>query len=407
VVRLLFSFQIAWRYLWSKQNKNVVHLITWLSITAIAVVTASLLILLSAFNGLEGKITDVFSTLSPPLLAEPSTGKRIEINPTTLQALKAIPETDCIVRVVEESALASYGQQQRVCRIRGTDSLYFKASGMSNLPWQGEAPVNGLPPGQVAMAEGLAYLLEFESGHSLKSLQLHCPKSGGIDLLNPFREMQPYVQSFFYLQDELNSALIVGRLDDIQELTGAGDRITALYLYPKQGIDEAAWISSIEQILGRAWTLKSREQQHSSIYQILKSEKMAVLIIVGFILLVASFNLASVQTLLAVEKRKDVTLLWALGIDFKQARQLFAWVGAWITLLGSGIGLTLGFLVLGAQIKWGFFPMNALGEPFPIRILMSDLALILTLVLSIGMLVSSWRAATLHFSSASAIHYLK
>ncbi|MFZ9700394.1 MAG: hypothetical protein ACO3AF_04850 [Flavobacteriales bacterium] len=56
MVRLLFSFQIAWRYLWSKQNKNVVHLITWLSITAIAVVTASLLILLSAFNGLEEKL---------------------------------------------------------------------------------------------------------------------------------------------------------------------------------------------------------------------------------------------------------------------------------------------------------------------------------------------------------------
>lgn len=385
----------------------MVHLITWLSISAIAVVTASLVILLSAFNGLEGKITDVFATLSPPLLAEPSTGKRIEISPAALQALRAIPETDCVVRVVEESSLASYGKQQRVCRIRGTDSLYFKASGMTNIPWQGEAPVEGLAPGQIAMAEGLAYLLEFESGHSLKSLQLHCPKSGGIDLLNPFREMQPYVHSFFYLQDELNSTLIIGRLDDIQELTGAGNRITALYLYPKKGSNEDAWISDIEQILGSAWTLKSREQQHSSIYQILKSEKMAVLIIIGFILLVASFNLASVQTLLAVEKRKDVTLLWALGIDFRQARQLFAWVGAWITLLGSAIGLTIGLLVAGAQIKWGFFPMNALGDPFPIRILLSDLGLILALVLSIGMLVSGWRAATLHFSSSSAIHLLK
>lgn len=134
---------------------------------------------------------------------------------------------------------------------------------------------------------------------------------------------------------------------------------------------------------------------------------MAVLIIIAFILLIASFNLASVQTLLAVEKRKDITLLWALGIHFGQARQLFAWVGAWITLIGSGIGLLLGLLVATAQSSWGFFPMNALGDPFPVRILWQDIVLIVSIVISIGMLVSSWRAATLRFSSRSAIQHLK
>lgn len=407
MARLLFSFHIAWRYLWSKQNKNVVHLITWICISAIAVVTAALVILLSAFNGLEGKITDVFATLSPPVIAQPAQGKRLELSPETFQALQAIPGTAYTVRACEESALATYGKQQRVCRIRGVDSTYFLASKMVDLPWQGETPEKGLKTGQVVMAEGLAYLLEFESGHSLKTLQLHCPKSGGIDVLNPFREMQPSVSAFFYLQDELNSALVIGRLDEVQELTGAGNRLTALYLYPKQQVSINAWKSEVQTVLGPKWKLKTREQQHAAVYQILKSEKMAVLIIIGFILLIASFNLASVQTLLAVEKRKDVTLLWALGIHFGQARQLFALVGAWITLIGSGIGLLLGLLVVAAQKSWGFFPMNALGEPFPVQVLWLDIGLIISLVLVIGLLVSSWRAATLRFSSHSAIRYLK
>jgi lipoprotein-releasing system permease protein len=407
VARLLFSFHIAWRYLWSKQNKNVVHIITWICISAIAVVTAALVILLSAFNGLEGKITDVFATLSPPIIAEPTVGKRLELLPNTFQALQAIPGTAHVVRVCEESALATYGKQQRVCRIRGVDASYFEASNMTHLPWQGETPKKGLQAGQVVMAEGLAYLLEFESGHSLKTLQLHCPKSGGIDLLNPFREIQPQVSAFFYLQDELNSALVIGRLDEVQELTGAANRLTAIYIYPNKTVSVNSWKANLQSTLGPQWKLKTREQQHAAVYQILKSEKMAVLIIIGFILLIASFNLASVQTLLAVEKRKDVTLLWALGIHFGQARQLFAWVGAWITLIGSGIGLLLGLTVVFAQKIWGFFPMNALGEPFPVQVLWTDIALIICLVIAIGMLVSSWRAATLRFSSSSAIRYLK
>lgn len=407
MARLLFSFRIAWRYLWSKQNKNAVHLITWISISAIAVVTAALVILLSAFNGLEGKITDVFATLSPTIRVEPAQGKRQELAPKTFQALKNLQHTEYAIRVCEESALATYGKQQRVCRIRGVDSSYFLASGMLDLSWQGDVPKTGLKNGQVVMAEGLAYLLEFESVHSLKVLQLHCPKSGGIDLLNPFREMQPAVSGFFYLQDELNSALVVGRLDEVQELTGAGNRITSLYMYPSHDANFKEWKSEVQATLGPAWKVKTREQQHAAVYQILKSEKMAVLIIIAFILLVASFNLASVQTLLAVEKRKDITLLWALGIHFGQARQLFAWVGAWITLIGSGIGLLLGLLVVTAQSSLGFFPMNALGEPFPVRVLWQDIALIVSLVISIGMLVSSWRAATLRFSSSSAIRYLK
>lgn len=407
MARLLFSFRIAWRYLWSKQNKNAVHLITWICISAIAVVTAALVILLSAFNGLETKITDAFTSVSPPIIAEPAHGKRLELSPFVFLNLQKIPGTQHAIRVCEESALATYGNQQRVCRIRGVDSAYFVASNMLDLDWQGSIPKTGLSKGQVAMAEGLAYLLEFESGHSLKALQLHCPKSGGIDLLNPFREMQPRVSGFFYLQNELNSALVVGRLDEVQELTGAGNRITALYLYPDPDIDFKTWKSEIKAALGPNWKLKTREQQHAAIYQILKSEKMAVLIIIAFILLIASFNLASVQTLLAVEKRKDITLLWALGIHFGQARQLFAWVGAWITLIGSGIGLLLGLLVATAQSSWGFFPMNALGDPFPVRILWQDIVLIVSIVISIGMLVSSWRAATLRFSSRSAIQHLK
>jgi len=407
VARLLFSFRIAWRYLWSKQNKNVVHLITWICISAIAVVTAALVILLSAFNGLEGKITNVFATLSPPIIAEPAKGKRLELNSLAFQMLQKSSGTAQAIRVCEESALATYGKQQRVCRVRGVDSTYFIASGMLSLNWQGQVPKLGLEPGQVVMAEGLAYLLEFESGHSFKSLQLHCPKSGGIDLLNPFREMQAFVPAFFYLQDELNSALIIGRLDEVQELSGANNRITAIYLYPNHSVPFDAWKLNVQATLGATWKLKTREQQHAAVYQILKSEKMAVLIIIGFILLIASFNLASVQTLLAVEKRKDVTLLWALGIHFGQARQLFAWVGAWITLIGSGIGLLLGLAVVYAQKIWGFFPMNALGEPFPVQVLWPDIALIICLVIAIGMLVSSWRAATLRFSSSSAIRYLK
>lgn len=407
MARLIFSFRIAWRYLWSKQNKNVVHIITWICISAIAVVTAALVILLSAFNGLEGKITDVFATLSPPIVAEPAKGKRIELNPMAFQRLQNLPGTSYAIRICEENALATYGKQQRVCRVRGVDSAYFIASGMLNLDWQGEAPKMGLEAGQVVMAEGLAYLLEFESGHSLKTLQLHCPKSGGIDLLNPFREMNPGISGFFYLQDELNSALVIGRLDEIQELSSAGNRITMLYLYSDQTVPFKTWKLNVQSALGPAWKLKTREEQHAAVYQILKSEKMAVLIIIGFILLIASFNLASVQTLLAVEKRKDVTLLWALGIHFGQVRQLFAWVGTWITLIGSGIGLFLGLLVVLAQKNWGFFPMNELGEPFPVKILWLDILLIIGLVILIGLLVSSWRAATLRFSSGTSIQYLK
>src|ERR1700745_1717582 len=83
-------FLFAWRYFKAKKSTNAINIIAWISIVAIVLGTAALILVLSVFNGFEGLVRSLYSSFYPDINISPSSGKVIVVSKEQLQKLKVI-----------------------------------------------------------------------------------------------------------------------------------------------------------------------------------------------------------------------------------------------------------------------------------------------------------------------------
>ncbi len=395
--RFLFSLRLAWRYLVSRKSRNVVHMITGLSLGAIFVVSAALVVILSAFNGLEDKIVASLNVLDPPLLAIPVSGKTAAVSPEQWNQLLALPEVQGVSRILEESVLLMYGSEQMVAVVRGVDEHYLDLFQFSNHMVEGEAALFSRGNPGALMGEALADRLGLRIDDPFTRLQLYAPKSGKVDLFQPFRELVLPPAGVFFIPQEANRNLCLIPLEAAAQLFGKKGEVSALHLVTKPGKSVRKLKPVVAEILGENWMLQDRLEQHEAIHKILRAEKLMVLLIVGFILLIASFNLISVQTLLLVEKQKDLRILWSMGAEWADIRKIFMLLGTLVSALGGFFGVIFGLVIVGLQWWTGWYRLNEV-EAYPVVVKGMDVLVVLTMVMSLGALVSWWRMRNVDLS---------
>jgi lipoprotein-releasing system permease protein len=404
----LFSLRMAWRYLFARKTRNAINIITALSTLAISIVSAALVIILSAFNGLEWKILDALNILDPHILAEPAQGKTAILNDLSEQELKGLKELEGVAKIIEESALLAYGNKQLVAKVRGVQPVYMKMFDLNSWIVEGTGDLNIRGNPRAILGEEIADRLGVRIGDPFARLQAFCPKPGKTDLLNPFREARLEPGGVFFIPHEANKSLVIIPFEIAAQLTGTTNGVNAIHFMLKNEKELPSVRKKIQSILGEEWVLKDRMQQHEAISKILKAEKFMVILIVAFILLIASFNLVSVQTLLIVEKQKDLGTLWSLGLPWPGIKHIFIWLGTLVSALGGISGIGIGVFVVGSQQLTGWFKWNpATGEPYPVILKTPDLLLSFGIVVFIGWLICFWRMKRLSLSGLQAAQRLK
>ncbi len=365
-------------------------MITGLSLGAIFVVSAALVVILSAFNGLEDKIVSSLNVLDPPLLALPASGKTAQVSQEQWTQILDLPQVEGGAQILEESVLLMYGSEQMVAVVRGVDANYLNLFQFSNHMVEGEAALNDRGRPGVLMGEALADRLGLRMDDPFTRVQLYAPKSGKVDLFQPFRELVLPPAGVFFIPQEANRNLCLIPLDAAAQLFGKQGEVSALHLVTRPGISAQKLKPAVADILGEGWLLQDRLEQHEAIHKILRAEKLMVLLIVGFILLIASFNLISVQTLLLVEKQKDLRILWSMGAEWADLRKVFTLLGTLVSALGGFFGVVFGLAVVGLQWFTGWYRLNE-AEPYPVVVKGWDVLVVLAMVMSLGALVSWWR----------------
>ena len=134
-------------------------------------------------------------------------------------------------------------------------------------------------------------------------------------------------------------------------------------------------------------------QQQESSFKIVNMEKWMTFILLGFILIVASFNIISSLSLLIIEKQDNALTLSALGLDRKGLRRVYVWCGVLITAFGATLGIILGTLLsLGQQhfgwVKLAADPSMLSIEAYPVVFNPADLIPVAALTAAIGLITA-------------------
>jgi len=395
-----FPFFIAKRYLFTSKSKNVVNIISYISLFGVSIGTAALVVVLSVFNGFEDLILDMYNSFDPHLKITSSVGKTFKISELESN-LNENNDIENYAFILEEKVLIEHKGKKIISEIKGVDENYHKLVDTDSIIKAGEYFSDKLyrDKNVMVLGAGIAYSLSVDINNMFSQLTVTFPNRNS----KYIKDASDLVSSVFTpigvfsIQSEYDNQYVLIPLNRSQKMLQREGEASSAEINIKDSDNMNQIKTELEQILGEDFVVKSRLEQHEFLYKLLNSEKLAVFLILVFILIIASFNIISSLSMLMIDKQNDIKTFWNLGSSEKQIRNIFFTKGFFGVLLGSFIGIGIGVSFSLLQQHFGFISMqgNFVVSAYPIKLLFSDILTVEFSVLIIGLIASFYPAKIL------------
>ena len=393
-----FPFFIAWRYFFTKNKIGYVHLLTLITQIGIAIGTASLVLVLSVFNGFEDLVLSMYNVFDPHIKVVSSNGKNFN-GQKVKEILLTYDDIDVYSSTLEEKALVEYNGKQHIVTIKGVDSLYSNLTSLDSVIISGDN-INKFKDANVAIVgRGVAYYLSMNIGSVFENLQLYLPKRNAnfINYKNAFSTSSLSPVGIFSIQQEIDTKYILTHISYLQNLIQKENFVSAIEINLLDKSEMLIFQKKIAEKIGNNYKVINQFEQQEFLYKILNTEKLVVFLILIFIVLISAFNIISSLTVLIIEKKNDIKTFLNLGLDHLSLKNVFVIKSMLGVVFGSLIGLVIGFLIAYIQQEFGLIKMGEGGfviDSYPVKILFTDFIFIQLIVLVIGFF-ASWTTAHL------------
>ncbi len=401
-------FFIARRYFLSKRQKNFINIISMLSMVGVAFATAALIIVLSVFNGLEVLLRSLNTAFDPELKIEALKGKSFEVNDQLLSSIQSVPGVKIVTQVIEDYAYIRYHDADMVVTIKGVSGNFLDQHRLDehitegNLRlWQDSIPF-------AIIGRGIRYTLSAEvtdNMHALQVFYIKNYKSGTIDPSKMYSRKNIRPGSVFSIEKNYDENFIFVPLDFARELLDYGNRRTSLEVQT-DGSNLNRVQTALRHTMGKDYSVLTNDEQHKDLYRLMKIEKLFTFLSFALLLLVVSINIFFSLMMLAIDKKKDISILTAMGAPSSLIKRIFLTEGALISCIGATAGLLFGALLCYLQDNVGLVGMgmeNAIVANYPVEMKVSDFLLTSSVIIVISVVLSI-RPAILASRSYSIDH---
>lgn len=323
--------------------------------------TMALIIILSVFNGLEDLLRDLYGSFDPEIKIESVKGKSFELDADLIQKLNEIPGVDQVVFVIEDNAYVKYNKSEMVAVIKGVSANYPNVNRLESKIVEGKLNFwNGNIP-MAVVGQGIQYSLGVSTADDYSTLQVYYPKnlrSKSLNMSNTMTKMNLQVAGVFAIERQFDEKYILVPITFAAELFRYQNKVTSLEVSTSSGSDIIKVQENIKAFLGSGFKVRNEDEQHEIILRTVKIEKLFVFITFIFIIGVSSINIFFALSMLAIDKKKDIGMLFSMGATKKQVRSIFLAEGAIISLSGAFVGLLLGLVIIVLQQKFGLVKMG-------------------------------------------------
>ena len=404
-------FVFAWRYFKAKKSTNAINIISWISVGAIVIGTAALILMLGVFNGLEGLVKSLYSSFYSEINISAIRGKTITVTNEQLQKLKGLSGIKNYSLVAEEKGLLQNGNYQSVVLLKGVDENYRYVTGVADHLIRGAYDLGTADDPRLILGAGVENAVGVQTDRNLLALMIYLPKKNSSELIDPLQNISEdsiNTAGTFVIQQDFDNKYAITNLDFVKTMLGFGaDQYSAIEISLKSASSADDIKRDLQKIFGTVYKVETRYEQNQSLYSIMRAEKWVIYAVLVLIMVIFSFTLVSSLTMLVIEKEKDVSVLHALGGNKNFIQRIFLSAGLLITFIGAGSGILLALLIAWLQINYKLIPLS--GESFlidyyPVTLKIGDLVLVAVTVIIVALLASwipSRKAALNEFSLRS------
>ena len=324
---------IAWRYLLSKKSHGAVGTISTVSLCAMAVATAAIVCVLSVFNGFREVIAEKLDTLAPDVMVTPAKGKTFAEAEKLAARVAAMPGVETATPTLSDNALVICNSQEMPVKLKGVvPADYARVTEVRSLV---DADLGRYLAGTVAPSGTIPATIAIGTASRLRTypgagMLVFAPKRlGRVNLANPVSSFITDSLSVTGIyrsdQQEYDEDGVIVPIAEARRLLQYDTEASAIEIRLRPGQHGARAAAAIGDRLGPAYVVKDRVRQQEMNFRMISIEKWVSFLLLGFILIIASFNLISSLSMLVIEKEKAIGTFSALGLSRRRIGRIFAW----------------------------------------------------------------------------------
>ena len=368
--------RLGWRMVTSRRLSGKV---TRTATAGTMIGAAAMMLVLSAFNGLESIIFENFKHVHADLSILPAQGQYMDLTPSLAGAMsrEGIERAEPIL---EQQALVRSGNDEILLTLVGVTDAYIQepyerlwsdslAQGYARDNWHSQS---FLPGWSVMQSLGLS-----SRGRAEQVIAMW-PKGP-----QELHEIPLISQDAFIVQGAVDAQHALLPLSTLQHYTGKDVSEIKIWLH-----DNADMSAIREGFAG--YEIRTPEEWEKSLFNVLRSERLVTMLILGFVVILASLGLYAATTLMSIERRKESATLTSMGLPLKQLRRAYVWSGVWMGVIG-GLGgmLIAGLLVMGQQ-QFGWIKLGTgyVIEAYPVDWQWGQIAMAVVFVALAGSLLA-------------------
>lgn len=388
---------IALRYLRSKKSHSAVNIISIVSVCGVIVATAAIVCVLSVFNGFSKLIHSKLSMLDADIAITATLGKTIADADSVAAVARSVAGVEMALPVVEDNALAMFFNYQMPVTLKGVPDGYDSLTNIRSTIIDGKYLLDDGISQYSVIAIGPALSLNVRPDY-LKMVSLYTPRRrGNINLANPataLRSDSVFVSGVFQIeQNKYDRNTMFVSIEMARRLFDYTTQATAVELRLAPGANEPAVMAALNDALGEQYVVKNRLMQQAEAFRMVNIEKWVTFLLLGFILVIATFNVIGALSLLIIEKTDSIDTFRNLGASNKLISRIFVMEGWVISLTGTVLGIALGLVLCLLQEHFGLIEMQGnaatlIITAYPVAVQWTDVLVVLALSLAVGALTS-------------------
>ncbi|MBS1601801.1 MAG: ABC transporter permease [Bacteroidetes bacterium] len=385
----------AWRYFRAKKSTNAINIIAWVSMSAIVVGAAALILVLSVFNGFEDLVKSLYTSFYPDMKISPVSGKTLTLTPEQLQQLAGIKGMKAWSLVVEDKAILENDSTTYPVYLKGVDNNFLKVSGVGGHIERGNFDLGTSEHPMAILGSGVEYAIRVEAERSLLSLGVYLFRKGGDYSADPASSISHETMgtsAVFRIQQDFDNSYVITNMAFVKRMLNLQPDE---YSYVELAIPDATQTEYVRQqlvrLLGKDYRIQTRYEQNQNLYNVMGTEKWFIYIALTLILIVAAFNMVGALTMLVWEKQKDINVLKALGARNGLIQKIFLSEGMLLGMMGGLSGMLIALIICVLQVKYKLIPLQGdsfLIDYYPVKLVATDFVMVFVTILVVALLAS-------------------
>ncbi|HXB45672.1 MAG TPA: FtsX-like permease family protein [Puia sp.] len=406
------NFLFAWRYFKAKKSTNAINIISWVSVLAIVIGTASLILVLSVFNGFEDLVKSLYSSFYTDLKISPQTGKTITVSKEQQKQLASIQDIHAYALVVEDKALlqnagllsidslkgdSNYINLTNIVSLKGVDSNYVHVTSIQDKVVKGTFDLGTTEHPSVVLGVGIEDALGVKADRDILPLAVYLfKKTNGLYAADPQSSLSTeniFTSGAFLIQQDFDNKYGFTNIGFMKRMLGLQpNEFSGVEIALKDEKKTEDIKKELQKLFGDNYKIETRYEQNKNLYGVMRTEKWVIYGVLTLILIVAAFNIVGALTMLVLEKQKDIDVLKALGANNNYIQRIFLSEGFLLAVIGGIAGILLAVLIGWLQVKYKLVPLQGgsfLIDYYPVKPVATDFLLVFATILIVAF-IASW-----------------